>query len=84
MIIIEVLVEVDYHYGSGVEIPRSGGFGYHRTSAAGEGTMSKTIIIPLTQSDIITLDSIKYTTVGSGGSLSTILNNSNITITKIK
>lgn len=67
----------------GTEIPRSASFGYHRTSSAGENTVSKTIITTLSQSDIITLDTIKFTTQGGNTSLTTILNASNITIKKL-
>jgi hypothetical protein len=68
---------------NGIEIPRSGGFGYHRTSAHGENTISKTIIVPMVITDVITLDAIKYTTPGGSNILSTISNDSNITITKL-
>ena len=64
-----------------VEIPRSGGYAYHRTTNAGEGTTSKTIIISLSQGDVIKVESITY--VGGNNNLTTILNDSNITITKL-
>jgi len=68
---------------NGGEIPRSGGFGYHRTSTHGQNTISKTIIVPMVITDVITLDAIKYTTPGGSNILSTISNDSNITITKL-
>jgi len=68
---------------NGVEVPRSGGYAYHRTLAQGKGTISKTIIIPLSVSDIIELEAIKFTTNGGSNILSTINNDSNITITKL-
>ena len=67
----------------GVEIPRSGGFSYHRTTAQDEGTTSKTIITSLNDTDVITLDAIKFTSPGSSNELSTIAGDSNITITKL-
>jgi len=67
----------------GVEIPRSGGFGYHRSGTHGQGSISKTIITSLNVTEIVTLDSIKLTTQGNPNELSTIAGDSNITIIKL-
>lgn len=68
----------------GTEIPRSGGYSYHRRTAESEGTITKTIITPLSVDNIITLDAIiYYPNTGTITNLSTIAENSNITITKL-
>lgn len=68
----------------GVEIPRSGGYSYHRRTVESEGTITKTIITPLSIEDILTLDAIISTpTGGDVNNMSTIAGDSNITITKL-
>ena len=68
----------------GVEIPRSGGYSYHRRTAESEGTITKTIITPLPVETIVTLDAIISTpTGGDVNNISTIVGDSNITITKL-
>ena len=70
--------------GGFVEIPRSGGYSYHRRTDESEGTITKSIIISLSADDIITLDAIIYfPTGGSITNLSTIAEASNIIIKKL-
>lgn len=68
----------------GTEIPRSGGYSYHRRTDESEGTITKTIITSLSVDNIITLDAIiYYPTSGTIINVSTIAEDSNITITKL-
>ena len=68
----------------GTEIPRSGGYSYHRRTVESEGTITKTIITSLSVDNIITLDAIIYhPTSGTITNVSTIAEDSNITITKL-
>jgi len=67
--------------GSGYnEIPRSGSFGYHRSTTQGQGSISKTIRQQFLVGDKIKLQISRAT---GGGSLITIAGDSNITINKI-
>ena len=68
----------------GTEIPRSGGYSYHRRTDESEGTITKTIITSLSVGSIIRLDAIiYYPTSGTITNVSTIAEDSNITITKL-
>lgn len=68
----------------GTEIPRSGGYSYHRRTDESEGTITKSIITSLAAESIITLDAIiYYPNTGIITNLSTIAGDSNITITKL-
>ena len=69
---------------NGSEIPRSSGYIYHRRWQEGEGTLSKTVISPLNNLDVITLDSLIWDdNAGANDDLLTIPDSSNITITKL-
>ena len=67
--------------GSGFsEIIRSGSFGYHRSSSNGEDTITKTIKQRFDSGDII---KTQMSVFAGSGSLVTVANDSNITITKM-
>jgi len=67
--------------GSGFgELVRSGSFSYHRSTAAGEDTANKTIKQRFSAGDII---KIQTSVFSGGGTLVTIANDSNVTITKL-
>ncbi len=63
-----------------VAVPGSQGYGYHRTSAAAEQTVSKTVTLQLTQNDVVRVQSVR---LAGTSTLITLANSCTLTIEKV-
>ncbi len=61
-------------------VPGSNAYGYHRTSAAAENTLSKTVVVQLAQNDVVRVQALR---IAGTSTLITLANSCTLTIEKV-